>query len=99
MCHSMTCENPATVYKACAHCSRETRKRRRRPVLRTALHRFTAGFGEQNFRHEQNRADDDGTVGNVEVRPTVTADVEVQEIHYTSCHHAVPKVSGRSTQN
>src|ERR1051326_3172408 len=57
------------------------------------------GLAEQDLRHQQQRADDDGAVGHVESRPGIFRNVEVEEVDHLTVHHAVPQIAERAAHD
>ena len=57
------------------------------------------GFGEEDFRYQQDRANDNSTVGHVKGRPVVGAEMKVEEVNNVPGEKAVPEVAGRATEN
>src|SRR5271157_4366262 len=70
----------------------------RRPSLRAALYSL-AGLGEDNFRHQQDGADHDGTIGYIKRRPVIAPQVEVEEVNDVAGRHAVPQIAGGAAKN
>src|SRR5215469_687001 len=67
--------------------------------LRSAFYRLRLRLREENLRDQQQRSDNNGAVGDIEVRPAIAAEIEVQEVHDTPVHDAVPEISRSSAEN
>src|SRR5512146_1455765 len=58
-----------------------------------------AALRKHDLQHQQHGSSDDTTIGHIEVRPDVTADVKVQEVRHLAADDPVPEVSDRAAKN
>src|SRR5476651_1647291 len=54
---------------------------------------------DQHFPHQQQGTDDNGAIGDVERRPVVLAEIEVEEVGDGAFPHTVPQVTERPAHN
>ena len=56
-------------------------------------------FAKQDVGHEQDGSDDNRAVSDIERRPVIAADVEVEEVDHMSGDHAVPEITESAAKN
>ncbi len=56
-------------------------------------------LAEQAVSGDQNRADDDRAIGDVEGRPVISGDMEIQEIHDTAIEQPVQRIAERAADD
>ncbi len=61
--------------------------------------RVRAFFGEQGIEEQEAGADDDGTVGHIEVGPVVAEDVDLNEVDDGAVDDAIVEVAERSAEH
>src|SRR3954454_19948328 len=79
-----------------SHCSGESTTMRVREASGSSLRVLI--FAEHAHKKQQ-RTYNDGAVGNIERRPVMHADVEIQKVRDFAINHSVPEIAYRPAQN